>query len=84
MRDYQKNCDYRIDKNGRTDRQTPDKVIPMCRYASQAKQKSLLFLSSFEVLKLSILKFKGEIPYHRSGNNIFDDDYMVRDGNIIV
>ena len=23
----------------RTDRQTPDKVIPMCRYASQATQK---------------------------------------------
>ena len=28
-------------KHGRTDRQTPDKVIPMCRYASQATQKSL-------------------------------------------
>ena len=26
--------------DGRTDRQTPDKVIPMCRYASQATQKS--------------------------------------------
>ena len=25
--------------NGRTDRQTPDKVIPMCRYASQATQE---------------------------------------------
>ena len=29
-------CDYR------TDRQTPDKVIPMCRYASQATQKILI------------------------------------------
>ena len=25
--------------HARTDRQTPDKVIPMCRYASQATQK---------------------------------------------
>ena len=25
--------------DGQTDRQTPDKVIPMCRYASQATQK---------------------------------------------
>ena len=24
---------------GQTDRQTPDKVIPMCRYASQVTQK---------------------------------------------
>ena len=31
MRDYQER---------QTDRQTPDKVIPMCRYASQATQKS--------------------------------------------
>ena len=26
-------------RNRRTDRQTPDKVIPICRYASQATQK---------------------------------------------
>ena len=34
-------CDYRTDTkaHGRTDRQTPGKVIPMCRYASQATQK---------------------------------------------
>ena len=31
-----KMCDYRTDR--RMDRQTPDKVIPMCRYASQATQ----------------------------------------------
>ena len=29
-------CDYRTDTQ--TDRQTPDKVIPMCRYALQATQ----------------------------------------------
>ena len=29
--------------DGRTDRQTTDKVIPMCRYASQATQKLLHF-----------------------------------------
>ena len=34
-------CDYRTDRHtdGWMDRQTPDKVIPMCRYASQATQK---------------------------------------------
>ena len=36
MRDYQKS-DYRTDR--RTHTQTPDKVIPMCRYASQATQQ---------------------------------------------
>ena len=30
-------CDYQTDRH--THRQTPDKVIPMCRYASQATQK---------------------------------------------
>ena len=30
-------CDYRTDR--RIDRQTQDKVIPMCCYASQATQK---------------------------------------------
>ena len=28
--------------DGQTDRQTTDKVIPMCRYASQATQKPIL------------------------------------------
>ena len=34
-------CDYRTNRHThtRTHRQTPDKVIPMCRYASQATQK---------------------------------------------
>ena len=36
-------CDYRTERhrqtNGRTDKQTPDKVIPMCCYALQATQK---------------------------------------------
>ena len=35
MRDYQESV-----TTGRTDRQTPDKVIPMCHYASQATKKS--------------------------------------------
>ena len=34
--DYQESVTTR-----QTDRQTPDKVIPMCRYASQAKQQKL-------------------------------------------
>ena len=38
MRDYQESATTG-QADGRTDRQTPDKVIPMCRYASQATQK---------------------------------------------
>ena len=34
MRDYQESV-----TTGQTDGQMPDKVIPMCRYASQATQK---------------------------------------------
>ena len=37
---------YRTD--GQTDRQTPDKVIPMCRYTSQVTQKRT---STFKILK---------------------------------
>ena len=32
-------CDCRTDRHTQTDRQTPDKVISMCRYALQATQK---------------------------------------------
>ena len=45
MRDYQKSVTTEQthgQTDRRTDRQTPDKVIPMCRYASQATQKLLL------------------------------------------
>ena len=38
MHDYQENVTTG-QTHTRTDRQTPDKVIPMCRYASQATQK---------------------------------------------
>ena len=42
-------CDYRTDRHThtdeRTDRQTPDKVIPMCRYASQATQKQYMAIA---------------------------------------
>ena len=34
MRDYQESV-----TSGQTDRQTPDKIIPMCHYALQATQK---------------------------------------------
>ena len=44
-------CDYQTDRHThrRTDSQTPDKVIPMCRYTSQATQKP-------EVLRLPIYR----------------------------
>ena len=38
MHDYQESV-----TTGQTDRQTPDKVMPMCRYASQATQKGFIF-----------------------------------------
>ena len=38
MRDYQESVTIG-QTDTRTHRQTPDKVIPMCRYASQATQK---------------------------------------------
>ena len=38
MRDYQKSVTIG-QTHRRSDRQTPDKEIPMCRYASQATQK---------------------------------------------
>ena len=42
MRDYQESVttgQTHTRTDGRTDRQTPDKVIPMCRYALQANAK---------------------------------------------
>ena len=39
MRDYQEIVTTG-QTHGRTDRKTPDKVIPMCRYVSQATQKN--------------------------------------------
>ena len=39
MRDYQESVTIG-QTDARTHRQTPDKVIPMCRYASQATQKT--------------------------------------------
>ena len=40
MRDYQENVTTG-QTHGQMDRQTPDKVIPMCRYTMQATQKWL-------------------------------------------
>ena len=40
MRDYQESVTTR-QTHGQADRQTPDKVIPMCRYAMQATEKYL-------------------------------------------
>ena len=40
MRDYQESVTTR-QTDGQTDRQTPDKVIPMCGYALQATQSKI-------------------------------------------
>ena len=47
--------DYRTDRH--TDRQTPDKVIPMCHHVSQVTQKVLLIIIS-----------RGTNIYHRSSD----------------
>ena len=53
-------CDYQTDTltDRQTDRQMPDKVIPMCRFASQATQK--LWLKSLHIQKIhsSVCPFK--------------------------
>ena len=56
LRHYQENV-----TTGQTHRQTPDKVIPMCRYASQATQKCYLHLERATLTKcfLSSLKNLG-------------------------
>ena len=41
--------------DGQTDRQTPDKVLPMCHYASQATQKSTLYIQ-FDTLTYKDIK----------------------------
>ena len=48
MRDYQESVttgQTHAHTGRRTDRQTPDKVIPMCCYASQATQKSATLIT---------------------------------------
>ena len=67
-RDYQENVttgqtDRRMDE--RTDCQTPDKVIPICRYASQVTQKSCYVME--KVRKQSIIPKKEPCePYRPS------------------
>ena len=45
MHDYQESVTIGQTQHWQTDRQTSDKVIPMCRYASQATQKVLCNLN---------------------------------------
>ena len=47
-------CDYRTER--RTDRQVPDKVIPMCRYAWQATQKETCHRKLQHVLRWGLTK----------------------------
>ena len=53
MSDYQEIVTTgQTDGRTETNRQTPDKVIPMCRYASQATQKFLKHLNAICILLL--------------------------------
>ena len=55
-------CDRKVWQTDRqTDRQTTDKVIPMCRYASQATQKPPHVHASCQVSWNSVSSFKGEV-----------------------
>ena len=58
-------CDYWTD--GRTDRQAPDKVIPMCRYASQATQKCKSTTTICKSLPLQLVAI-GNIPVYRQAS----------------
>ena len=67
-------CDYRTDiqTEGRTDRQTPDKVIPICRYASQATQwLQTKGLSNYDDVQLRQRYFyKGKNDQNFDGKNV--------------
>ena len=59
MRDYQESVttgqtDAQTD--GGTDRQTPDKVNPMCRYASQATQKWKLNNPNLKIFTFTVFQ----------------------------
>ena len=41
MHDYQESVNIGQHTDGRTHRQMPDKVMPMCRYSSQATHQQL-------------------------------------------
>ena len=63
MRYYQENA-----TTGQTDRQMPDKVISMCRYASQATQKDVFLYYNYYSpkrvpLKLGSHRFPGTWSY---------------------
>ena len=65
MRDYQESVTSgQTDTHRRTDGQTPDKVIPMCRYASQATQKlgestqSIVYVATFQFLRDKCSSFR--------------------------
>ena len=61
MRDYQESV-----TTGQTDRQTPDKVIPMCCYASQATQKA-----EIEYNHPCLLQNLHELMYETNDNALY-------------
>ena len=54
MRDYQESVTTG-QTHTRTDRQTPDKAIPMCRYTSLATQK---IFDYHRIVKIVIINYK--------------------------
>ena len=63
-------CDYR------TDRQTPDKVIPMCRYASKATQKLPSLERSYQYLFLNF--------FPSENNHIYSSIRMLHRSNTFL
>ena len=74
MHDYQESVTNRQTDAGQTDRQTPDKLIPMCRYVSQVTQKMMtktrchetFYFQGWEVGKLltySLLIWQMVLPF---------------------
>ena len=68
MSDYQESVTTR-----QTERQTPDKVIPMCRYGSQATQKvCLAFTAIYDYSTISIVCYQNGVKCYNILKNIHE------------
>ena len=74
MRDYQESVTTGQTDTG-TDRQRPHKVIPMCRYASQALQK---IVTAFQEMHVSPVKHIAMHDYQESVTTGQTDRHMDR------
>ena len=66
--------------DGRTERQTPEKVIPMCRYASQATQKvCLAFMTIYDYITIServLSEWRQVLQYFKNKHEYFETNSL--------